>query len=316
MSTDLTARTIFDQHQKILELDWVGGQHYADRPVASDNLGHQTGSLVGHLNLIRPNLVQILGKTELAYLDQLGKNSHQDALNSLFSHPPLLLIFSDAIRPSKIFLGRAEQHGVPVATTPQSASQVIDHLHYYLTSQISKKQIHHGVFMEVMGLGVLLTGPAGVGKSELALELLSRGHRLIADDAPEFRRTTPDTILGTCPDILSDFLEVRGLGILNVRAMYGNNAVITEKRLHLIIQLQLSSEDTEPLPLDRLRAIQHHRQILDVDIPEVMLPVAPGRDLSVIIEAAVRNHVLIMNGYNATEDFIERQHHQLNTNNA
>lgn len=316
MSANLTARAVFDKHQKVLELEWLSGQDQADRPAASHDLGHQTGTLVGHLNLIRPNLVQVLGRTELAYLEQLGKNSRQDALDTLFAGAPLLLVLAEDLQAPAVLLEQARQHGVPVATTPRRAAEIIDHLRYYLTSQVSEKLIQHGVFMEVMGLGVLLTGPSGVGKSELALELLSRGHRLIADDAPEFRRTAPDTILGTCPAVLADFLEVRGLGILNVRAMYGNNAVLTEKRLHLIIQLQTPAEGGQAEPLNRLDTRQRYRRLLEVDIPEVILPVAPGRDLSVIIEAAVRNHVLFLNGYNATEDFIERQHRYLDKNTS
>jgi HPr kinase/phosphorylase len=316
MHTDLTARAIFTQYQNILELEWISGQQQADSPVTRHQLDRQTNTLVGHMNLIRPNLVQVLGESELNYLEELGNNSRQDAIDTLFSNQPLMLIFSDAVSPTGEILEQADRHGVPAASTPLSADQVIDNLRNNLTSLVSEKMIQHGVFMEVMGLGVLLTGPSGVGKSELALELLSRGHRLIADDAPEFRHTAPEIILGKCPAMLSDFLEVRGLGILNVRAMYGNNAVIQEKRLHLIIQLQTPDNGDELESLDRLDTNQRHHRILGVDIPEVILPVAPGRDLSVIIEAAVRNHVLILNGYNATEDFIERQHHYLNKNNA
>jgi HPr kinase/phosphorylase len=170
--------------------------------------------------------------------------------------------------------------------------------------------------MEVMGIGILLTGPSGVGNSELALELLSRGHRLVADDAPEFRRTAPDAVHGSCPPMLADFIEVRGLGILNVRAMYGNNAVMPHKRLHLIIHLQHLTENGNVSEFDRLDSKQRHRSILGVDIPEVILPVAAGRDLAVIIEAAVRNHVLYLNGYNAAEDFIERQQQYIDNKDA
>lgn len=316
MTTALTARSVFEQHKRALELDWAAGQNNADAFVETEHLNTRINSLVGHLDLIRPNLVQVLGPDELDYLDNLGKNSRQDAIEKLFQNQPLLIIFTDQLPPPDTFIKLAEKSGIPLLKTSLAASQIIDHLHHSLSSQLSEKLIQHGVFMEVMGLGILLTGPSGVGKSELALELLSRGHRLIADDAPEFRRTAPDTIYGSCPPMLADFLEVRGLGILNVRAMYGNNAVATGKRLHLIIQLQPAEDAGEQRVIDRLDVTQRHRGILEVEIPEVILPVAPGRDLSVIIEAAVRNHVLFLNGYNAAEDFIERQQHYIKKNSS
>ncbi|HID50001.1 MAG TPA: HPr(Ser) kinase/phosphatase, partial [Chromatiales bacterium] len=170
MSANLTARAVFDKHQKTLELEWLSGQDQADRTPDGHDLGHQTGTLVGHLNLIRPNLVQVLGRTELAYLEQLGKNSRQDALRALFAGSPLLLVIAEALRPDPFLLQQAQRHGVPLATTPRPAAEIIDHLRHHIASQVSEKLIQHGVFMEVMGLGVLLSGPAGVGKSELALE--------------------------------------------------------------------------------------------------------------------------------------------------
>ncbi|MEJ2143194.1 MAG: HPr(Ser) kinase/phosphatase, partial [Gammaproteobacteria bacterium] len=171
----------------------------------------------------------------------------------------------------------------------------------------------HGVFMDVMGIGVLLTGPSGIGKSELALELINRGHRLVADDAPEFKRISPTNLRGTCPEILKDFLEVRGLGILNIRAMFGDNALIRYKRLRLIVDLQpMSDEDVHKN--ERLGSTTCFNSILNIEIPEVVVPVAPGRDIAVIVEAAVRNHILTLNGYNAAEDFINRQQQLINKN--
>ena len=151
-----------------------------------------------------------------------------------------------------------------------------------------------------------ITGDSGVGKSELALELLTRGHRLIADDAPEFSHVGPDIVRGRCPEALRDFLEVRGLGILNVRAMYGDSAIKLSKDLRLVIHLKrLASEDLQQL--DRLQGIYRTHTILDVDVLEVTLPVAPGRNLAVLVEAAVRDHILVRKGYNASEAFIKRQ---------
>ena len=312
MNSPLTALSVFEQHHKALEFDWLEGQNDASQPFDTVGFDPSRSALIGHLNLIRPNLIQVLGQAELDYLNNLGKNSRQDAMHSLFANQPLMIILAEHLTPPSQFLRLAQTHHVPMVRSKHSVSHIIDHLHYYLSSQLAEKLIQHGVFMEVMGLGVLLTGPSGVGKSELALELLSRGHRLIADDATEFRRTGPDTIHGSCPPMLADFIEVRGLGILNVRAMYGNNAVMPHKRLHLIIRLQSLMEDGNVATFDRLDTTQRHRTILGIDIPEVILPVAPGRDLAVIIEAAVRNHVLFLNGYNAAEDFIERQQQFIN----
>jgi len=316
MTTPLTALSIFEQHQKALEFDWAEGQTYANKPIDAVQLDTSRNALIGHLNLIHPNLIQVLGQAELDYINGLGKNSRQDAIHSLISNQPLMIILAENMLPPDQFLTLAAEHHLPLVRSRHTVDHIIDHLYYYLSSQLSEKVIHHGVFMEVMGLGVLLTGPSGVGKSELALELLSRGHRLVADDAPEFRRTAPDTVHGSCPPMLADFIEVRGLGILNVRAMYGNNAVMTHKRLHLIIRLQPPTENGNVPAFDRLDTNQRHRTMLEVDIPEVILPVAPGRDLAVIIEAAVRNHVLYLNGYNAAEDFIERQQQYIDNRDA
>ena len=158
--------------------------------------------------------------------------------------------------------------------------------------------------MEIISLGVLLTGESGLGKSELALELVTRGHRLIADDAPEFMRIAPDIIVGSCPPILRDFLEVRGLGVLNIREMYGDSSIKFSKYLRLIIHLtaihSLSKSE------DRLASPQHTKNLLELEIPVIQLPVAPGRNLSVLAEAAVRNHLLNLKGYNAADGFIQR----------
>jgi HPr kinase/phosphorylase len=160
--------------------------------------------------------------------------------------------------------------------------------------------------MEVISVGVLITGKSGLGKSELALDLVSRGHRLIADDAPEFARIAPETINGTCPELLRNFLEVRGLGVLNISEMYGDSAIKSNKFLRLIIEL-MPVKLHIPKSEDRLKLLERNTNVLELNIPTISLPVAPGRNLAVLVEAAVRNHLLINNGYNASEDFIERQ---------
>ena len=197
---------------------------------------------------------------------------------------------------------------VPLLSCQLNSQDTIRKLQYYLANYFAEKITLHGVFMEVMGTGVLIMGESSIGKSELALELLTRGHRLIADDATEFARIAPDTLNGTCPEMLRDFLEVRGLGILDVRAMFGDSAIKQNRNLRLIIVLQDLEEATE---IDRLHGSRQLRTIQDVDIPEVTLPVAPGRNLAVLLEAAVRNHILMAKGYDASAAFIERQKQRL-----
>ncbi len=314
MSTSVSTHDIFSKHQKQLGLSWVGGRD-SNRTLNHVDSHLSGSSLIGHLNLVRPNHIQVLAKTELNYLTALGKNSLEDTLQHLDEARPLMVIITDGLTPPKPLLAFADKTETPLFTSTQSSHKIVDHLRYYLNNLMTEKSVLHGVFMEVLGIGVLLTGPSGVGKSELALELLSRGHRLIADDATEFRRIAPDTIIGKCPNLLADFIEVRGLGILNVRAMFGNNAILSQKRLRLIVHLEADIDSTDD-PIERLDHTGRYRQVLDINIPEIRLPVGPGRDLAVIIEAAVRNHVLFLNGYNAAQDFIERQQELINKNNS
>lgn len=164
----------------------------------------------------------------------------------------------------------------------------------------------HGVFVDVLGLGVLLTGYSGIGKSELGLSLIDRGHRLIADDCVIFMKNTQNEIIGSCPPMLQDFLEVRGLGILNIRAMFGDDAIREHKRLQLIVNI-VRIPDEELQLIDRLHGMHRNYQMFDCSIPEVSVPVAPGRNLSILVESAVRNQILKKNGYEATEEFMQRQ---------
>ncbi len=173
-------------------------------------------------------------------------------------------------------------------------------------SEPAVKTVVHGVFLDIHGLGVLLTGDSGVGKSELALELISRSHCLIADDAIEFSQQDPGEVLGTCPEALRDFLEVRGLGVLNIRAMYGDGVIQTSKNLCLIVHLERMAPE-KIQQVDRLEGCYGHQHILGTEIPMVTLPVASGRNLAVLVEAAVRHHILLRKGYNASEAFIARQ---------
>jgi HPr kinase/phosphorylase len=307
MNSPETIAELFSSVGGILQFRWLSsktGKHNPLRPDTHlDTRGH---GLVGALNCIHPNRIQIIGHAELTYLADLGKNAYRDTLDKLFESQPSAIIFCDGIHPGQDLIENAEHAGVAMIGTPLGDDPVITHLQYYLTNAFADRITLHGVFLEVSGVGVLLTGDASVGKSELALSLISRGHRLIADDAPEFARIAPVTLSGSCPPILRDFLEVRGLGILNIRAMYGDNAVRQKQDLQLVINLK-QMEEEEISRLDRLHGSHTTRELLGVPVPEITLPVAPGRNLTTMVEAAVLQNTLRMRGYEAGKDITERQ---------
>ena len=195
---------------------------------------------------------------------------------------------------------------MPLLAARESSQQVINVLRPYLQGELGEVTSLHGVFLDVLEIGVLITGESSIGKSELALELVSRGHGLVADDVVELQQIGPETVQGRCPPMLRDFLEVRGLGVLNIRSIFGETAVRPRKVLRLIVHLEFPSGGGYE-ERDRLQTRSGTRRVLGVEIPTVTLTVAPGRNLAVLVEAAVRNHILMTRGIDSTRDFIARQ---------
>jgi len=303
--TFLKVSELFKNYAGDLALHWLAGQIGGNRNILLKT--DQKVANVGYLNLIHPHQIQIIGLYELAYLDALARNVYQDALKRLFASENLacIIVVDEALLPADL-QHYADHHHIPLFTSQLAGEQVINYLHATFARLLAQRVTLHGVFMDVLGMGVLIMGDSGTGKSELALELVSRGHRLVADDAPEFTKIAPQVISGACALGMTPFLEVRGLGILNVQALFGDSAVKKDKYLRLIVKLEhMTPEHLKQI--DRLQSEQRYRRILDVDIPEIILPVAPGRNLSVLLECAVRNHSLKMQGYNATTDFCDRQ---------
>jgi len=307
MSATLLIATLYDTLKKKLGLEWVTDEELGKRAIQTADAATEV-SLVGHLNLINQNRIQVLGNKELDYLDRLKKNSRKDTIAQLCSGESDLVVIARRLKPPEDLVDAAVASRLPVLSAAPSGEETVQHLRYFLGNYLAEKVTLHGVFMEVMGTGVLIMGPSSIGKSELALELLTRGHRLIADDAAEFARIAPEVLKGTCPEMLRDFIEVRGLGILNVRAMFGASAIKQDRNLRLIIVLQEMREAAE---MDRLYGSRRMRTIMGVEIPEITLPVAPGRNLAVLVETAVRNHILLTKGYDAGQSFIERQKQRL-----
>lgn len=304
MSRKLSIHDLHTLHAKSLKLEWVGGQEFAD------NMLHPTpedvSCMVGYLNFIHPPQITLLGEQEFNYLASLQVGAYQEAIKQFFRSAPSLIILCESQTATDEITQSAQDLRIPIMCSSLSAATVLSRMSHQLTEMLAPSITVHGVFLEVFDLGVLLTGGAGVGKSELALELINRGHRLVADDTPFFSKNSPDSLTGRAPALLKDYLEVRGLGIVNVRAMFGHTAVKDMKKLSLIVHI-VDMSDPIIAGIDRLQGMHREREFLGIHIPEVTLPAGPGRSLSILVEAAVHNQLLRNSGYNASEVFAENQ---------
>jgi HPr kinase/phosphorylase len=297
---------LFEALQTSLQLKLLGGESGLKQALLGDDTDPARYIIAGPLNYIHPNRIQVIGNAEVTYLQEPDRD-YQRALQRLFElENTRVVILVDGVPLLPQLVEHANANDVALFSSPLPDKAVLDHLQHFASLHLSDKTILHGVFLEVLGMGVLLTGDPAVGKSELALELISRGNRLIADDAPEFTRIAPDIVSGACPHLLREFLEVRGLGVINIRAMFGDNSIKHNKYLRLIVHLKRMN-DEQITAMERLHPQAGSREILGVVIPKVTIPVAPGRNLAILVEAAVRNHLLRLKGYDATAMFIERQ---------
>jgi HPr kinase/phosphorylase len=297
---------IFRDNQSKLGLVWLAGKRSGDRTLTATMELKPTIGQVGHMNFVHPFCVQILGAAEIGYLDGMPEDAYRAAVQRLFNTDLVAIIVANGEKVPPYLLEQCEHNSVPLMTSPQPSPHVVDVLRHYLSRTLAQSTTLHGVFLDVLEMGVLITGASAIGKSELALELISRGHGLIADDVVELFRVSPDTLEGRCPALLRDFLEVRGIGVLNIRTIFGETAVRPRKVLKLIVHLEEFS-DEQFSELDRLEVKGSFQDVIDVPIRKVTIPVAAGRNLAVLVEAAVRNYVLQIRGVDSTREFIERQ---------
>lgn len=307
MIKELSVVQLYDEHKERLALNWVGsiGCNRSVRLLEKDAYG---SDIVGHLNIIHPDRLQVVGAAEQKWALRTRAQRRQSVFEDLCQAAPPAIIVADNLPVLDELREACEKTGTPLFASPRSCSAVIDQLRHYLARKLADTTSLHGVFMDVLGMGVMITGDSGSGKSELALELISRGHGLVADDAVELTRVAPDVIEGRCPSILRDFLEVRGLGLLNIRTIFGETASRRKMRLKLIVHLhrQQPGVDTPRLPFEA-----QTQEILGVNIRKVNIPVAAGRNLAVLLEAAVRNTILQLRGIDSLQEFIARQQEEV-----
>lgn len=306
MSPSLEIRDFLKLYQQKLQLTFASAEIGLDRQIQLSRLEGDTFEAVNYFNVIRTSSVVVVGFQESRYINSLTLIEQTRLFKTLFQGPVCTIITSADNSLPEAMIHLCEKNNIPVFSSALNDSELLDNTRYLLSHLLADHADEHGVFIEVYSLGVFLTGESGVGKSELALALVDRGHRLIADDITRFARISPDVIDGHSPNLLSNFLEVRGLGIINIRAMFGANALKRNKTLRLIINMAHFTPGSSK-EFDRLGNNLKTREILGLEIPVVELPVAPGRNLAVLVEAAARNHLLFMNGYSASEDFIQRQ---------
>jgi len=306
--TVISAEALFEEHRQSLRWEWIAGHAHPERRFdeTAVRAAQSAADLVGYLNYIHPYRVQIVGRREVAYLGQCAPEVAERRISRIVTlEPPVLIVADDQIPPDKL-IAMCDRADIPLFVTHESAGHVIDVVRAYLSLHFAERTTRHGVFMDILGLGVLLTGESGLGKSELGLELISRGHGLVADDAVDLYRTSQTAIDGRCPELLLNLLEVRGIGLLDIKAIFGETAVRRKMRLRLIVHLvrkETMDREFERIPYEPLS-----EEILDVPIRKTVIAVDAGRNLAVLVEAAVRNTILQLRGIDTYKEFVERHH--------
>lgn len=312
-AVSISAEALFEEHQPTLRWEWIAGHAHPERRFdeAAVREARSAADLVGYLNYIHPYRVQLVGHREVAYLnDNVPAEVLERRIQRIVTLEPPVIIVADDQRPPDRLVALCDRAEIPLFVTSQSAGYVIDVVRASLSQLMAERTTRHGVFMDILGLGVLLTGESGLGKSELGLELISRGHGLVADDAVDLYRVSQNTLEGRCPELLLNLLEVRGIGLLDIKAIFGETAVRRKMRLKLIVHLvrkETMERDFERLPYEPL-----HENILGVPVLKVVIAVDAGRNLAVLVEAAVRNTVLQLRGIDTYKEFIARHQAAMN----
>ena len=310
----ISADVLFEAFRSYLHWEWIAGLGASERRFdeVAVRAARSGADLVGYLNYIHPYRVQILGEREIAYLTNATADDCARRIARIVTLEPPVIVLADGKQAPEALISMCERAQIPMFSAPGSSAYVIDVLRAYLSKHFADRVSMHGVFMDILGLGVLITGESGLGKSELGLELISRGNGLVADDAVDLYRINQTTIEGRCPDLLQNLLEVRGIGLLDIRAIFGETAVRRKMRLKLIVHLvrrETLERDYERMPFEPLT-----QDVAGIPVRKVVIQVVAGRNIAVLVEAAVRNTILQLRGIDTYQDFVDRQRRAMEQN--
>jgi HPr kinase/phosphorylase len=303
-SPTITVSEFLTQSPPALELSVLAGESGAStRRLTAARIQKLGLALAGFTHYIHPGRLQIIGQSEIWFLGQLAPDRRREAIRNLALEKISCVLVTKGLEPPPEFIEEARRAEMPLLRTPLVSSVAINVVTDFLLEMLAPRTVRHGVLLDLYGLGVLIEGASGIGKSECALDLVARGHRLVSDDVIEVRRIGTDRLTGRAPELLREHLEIRGLGILNIRDLFGVSAISTVKTIDLSIKLARWDEAGE---VDRLGIDAQAVEILGVAVPQVLIPVSPGRNLSTLVETAVRVQLLRVRGYNAAQTFVER----------
>jgi HPr kinase/phosphorylase len=291
-----------------LPLELLSGAGGVEREIASPHIQKTGLALTGFDEYLRPARILVFGESEVRYLESLATERRLNTLASVFSHDiPCVLITGGWNAPPELLLA-SERFHVPVLRTGVATPLAIAKITTLLDDRLAVREVIHGVLVDILGLGVLIVGESGIGKSECALDLVVRGHRLVADDTVEIRRRGETVIVGTCPELTRHHMEVRGLGVINIRDLFGIASTRTSKRVELVVQLERWDPTRE---YDRLGIDENVYDLLGLKVPLIRMPVAPGRSLAILVEVAARNQLLRTRGLNAAKELVSRLEQRL-----
>ena len=304
--TVISADLLFEEFRGRLKWEWLAGLGASERKFdeVAVRAARSGADLVGYLNYIHPYRMQIIGPREISYLTSATPEDCARRISRIVTLEPPVLVLADGQVAPDALLSMCERAQIPLFSTRESSAFVIDVLRAYLSRHFADRASMHGVFMDILGLGVLITGESGMGKSELGLELISRGNGLVADDSVDLFRINQTTIEGRCPDLLQNLLEVRGIGLLDIRAIFGETAVRRKMRLKLIVHLvrrETMEREYERIPYEPLT-----QDVLGIPVRKAIIQVVAGRNIAVLVEAAVRNTILQLRGVDTYQEFVER----------